>query len=330
MANTLPMATIARQVSGFTALPIQFKSSPSFIVPVSHYIYLRPDEAKLPTAETPRSLFLVNIPITSTAEHFKHLFASQLASGRVERVDFPDPTSPSRSLNKHVPPAKPSKKRKRTTAAELALELENASLPQTWDRAIQPSGSHAVVVFVDKPSMEASLKAARKAAKLGTAITWGEGIEHRIPPLGRRRYEAHHALRYPARTELLSSVDEYMTLFGRMEEARSRDEGRKRQQPDEDGFVTVTKGARGGVVRTEEARELGEKEKAKAKQGGIENFYRFQMRERRKEEQGRLMREFEKDKRKVEETRRRKGRMVVSFSFLCFDGGANELTHRPA
>lgn len=314
------MAGIAQQVSGFIALPIQFKPSRSFPEPVTHYIYLRPDEPKLASIEAPRSLFLVNMPITTTEQHLKHLFATQLSAGRVERVDFADsslPLHPSPPTD-HVQMAKNSKKRKRVTSSELEIELQDATLPETWDRTLHPTGSHGVVVFVDRPSMEASLRAAKKAVKLGTSITWGEGIEHQIPPLGLKRYQAHHALQYPSRKELLTSVDSYMSAYGRWEEARSREEAKKRQQPDEDGFITVTKGARGGVVRKEDAKELGEKQKEKEKENGIENFYRFQMRERRKEEQGRLMRQFEEDKRKVEEMRRRRGRMVVSS--VCAGG----------
>lgn len=306
------MAIVVREVAGFVALPIDFKSSTSFPEPVTHYLYLRPDEPKLPTAEAPRSLFLVNIPVTTTEHHLKHLFATQLSAGRVERVDFSDSTAASSPSSKNAQPTKHGKKRKRITSSELELELEAATLPDTWARNIHLSGCHAVVVFVDKTSMEASLKAARKATKLGTTIIWGKGIEDRLPPLGLKRYEVHHSRRYPSRKELLSSVDSYMSAYSRMEEARSREEAKKKQQPDEEGFITVTKGARGGVVRKEDAKELGEKQKEKDK--GIENFYRFQMREKRKEQQGELMRKFEEDKRRVEEMRRRKGRVVVSLS----------------
>jgi ribosomal RNA-processing protein 7 len=307
------MAKIARQTSGFTALPIQFQADQAFPKPVTHYIYLRPDEPKLPTTEALRSLFLVNIPITTTEQHVKRLFATQLSGGRVERVDFSNSSSTVIApLKDNVQTAKNNKKRKRVTSSELALELENAALPSTWDRRIYPSGSHVVVVFVDRPSMEASLKAAKRAAKLGRTIVWGEGIEERVAPLGLRRYEMHHALRYPLRKELLTSVDLYMSAYGRMEEARSREEAKERQMPDEDGFVTVTKGARGGVVRKEDAQALAEKQKQKDR--GIDNFYRFQMRERRKEQQGELMRKFEEDKKRVQEMRNRKGRVVVSIA----------------
>lgn len=316
------MMNIVQEVAGFIALPIQFKASASFSEPTVHYIYLRPDEPKLPTVEASRSLFLVNIPVTTTEQHLKHLFAAQLSAGRVERVDFSDSTTTSKPRIETVQPSQNSKKRKRIAPSELNLELENATLPKNWDRTIHPSGSHAVVIFLDRPSMEASLKAAKKAAKLRTTIIWGSGIEDQVPPLGLQRYEAHHALRYPSRKELLASVDSYMTAYARMEEARSREEAKKRQQPDEEGFITVTKGARGGVVRKEDAKELGERqrEKQKEKEKGIENFYRFQMREKRKEQQGELMRRFEEDKRRVEEMRKRRGRIVVSSAFAGREG----------
>jgi Ribosomal RNA-processing protein 7 (RRP7) C-terminal domain/Rrp7 RRM-like N-terminal domain len=316
------MAKIVGHVSGFVALPIQFKQLPSFPESVTHYIYLRSDEPKIPTAESNQSLFLVNIPITTTEQHLKHLFAVQLSSGLVKRVEFSNFTEKSipHGGDGHI--TKISKKRKRITSSELEVELSNATLPEVWDRHIHPTGSHAVVVFVDRPSMEGSLKAAKRAVKLQTTILWGEGIEDKLRPLGLKRYETHRALCYPSRKELLNSVDSYMNTYTRLEETRSQEEAKKRQQPDEEGFITVTKGARGGVVRREDARELGEKEKQKEKdKGGIENFYRFQMRERRKEEQGELKRRFEEDKRRVEEMRKRRVRVVVGLMSFGWEEG---------
>jgi hypothetical protein len=67
-------------------------------------------------------------------------------------------------------------------------------------------------------------------------------------------------------------------------------------------------------VRTEDAKELGEKQKAKNQ--GLEDFYRFQMRERRKEEQGEFLRKFEEDKRRLDEMKKRRGRLRVSYGRL--------------
>ncbi|KAK2754710.1 Ribosomal RNA-processing protein 7 [Arachnomyces sp. PD_36] len=303
------MAKIPTSISGYTVLPIRLPSLPSFPEGATHYIYLQPHEPRIPEPHSARSLFLVNIPTSTTETHLRHLFGTQLASGRVEQVEFHD--APKRKSV--VPNASSShpvnkKKRKRIGAEELEGELENIELPQAWDRKLQSSGAHAVVVFVDVASMEASLKAAKRAAKKGTGIVWGEGIEDRIPALGPKRYEAHERALYPSRATLLRSVNDYMTVYARLEEARTREAAKKTQEPDEDGFITVTSGPKNNsVVREEEVKELIAKQKEKSK--GLEDFYRFQMREKRKEKQGELVRRFEEDKRKVEDMKRRRGKV---------------------
>ncbi|KAJ9494522.1 hypothetical protein H2202_009954 [Exophiala xenobiotica] len=85
---------------------------------------------------------------------------------------------------------------------------------------------------------------------------------------------------------------------------------------DEDGFVTVTQGS-SRATRAEEAQQLAEKQKDKNK--GLEDFYRFQMRQRRKEEHADMLQKFEHDKRKVEEMRQRRGTFKVYYAQeYCF------------
>lgn len=196
------------------------------------------------------------------------------------------------------------------TADELESGLDSFRLPETLPGPVHPSGSTAIAVFVDRPSMEMSLKAARKATRQGSnaQIVWGEGLDEKAHVYGIKRYEAHKSLQYPPRATLLKLADDFMTAYTEMEEARTRENAKKRQLPDEDGFVTVTRGAKGGTtLKKEEAEELKEKQKAKEK--GLEDFYRFQMREKRKEQQGELLRKFEEDKRKVAEMRKRRGKL---------------------
>lgn len=205
-----------------------------------------------------------------------------------------------------------SKKRKRVTADELQDQLDDIELPSTYDRQLQKSGAHAVVVFVDKPSMESSLKAATKAAKKGVKITWGEGIEDRVPSLGLSRYITHDLRRYPDRKELLRTVNDYMTVFTHVADARKREQSRKAQEVDEDGFVTVTSGPRlNSVAREDDYKELMERQKKKEQ--GLEDFYRFQSREKRKERQNDLLRRFDDDRKKLDELKRRKGKIRVSL-----------------
>lgn len=300
------MSKVPREVSGFFALPVTFPITKAYPINSKHYIYVKPHDPKIPDEDAPRSLFLANIPVTTSELHLKHLFSTQLSAGRVERVEFSDEPAKSSQLTLNVD-SKAGKKRKRVTAEELEGRLESHALPKTWQNNLHTSGAHAVVIFVDRPSMEASLRAVKKATKGGAEVVWGKGLEDRLAPQGLQRYSIHNELHYPSRKELLHSVEEYMSAYSQMEEARSREAAKKRQLPDEDGFVTVTKGA----VRRQEANEVAEKAKQKSK--SFENFYRFQTREKLKEQRGELMRKFEEDKRRVEEMKKRRGKMRVGY-----------------
>ncbi|KAJ5580168.1 uncharacterized protein N7459_006153 [Penicillium hispanicum] len=299
------------EVAGYTTLPLQLPPTSAFPISATHYLYLRPHEPRIPDPDSPRSLFIVNTPIDTTEVHLRHLFGKQLSAGRVERVDFEDvPTKKggiAAATESNI--SHRSKKRKRVTADDLQGQLDGISFPSTWNRQLQKSGAHAIVVFADKPSMEASLKAAAKAAKKGTTIVWGDGIpEDRIPPLGLQRYMAHERLRYPDRATLLRTVNEFMTVFGQVSEARKREESRKLAEPDDDGFVTVTHGPKlNSVAREDELKELVERQKKKAE--GLEDFYRFQSREKRKERQNQLLKRFDEDKKKLQDMKNRRGKI---------------------
>lgn len=104
-----------------------------------------------------------------------------------------------------------------------------------------------------------------------------------------------------------------MTAFAAEEASRARLLARQRQEPDEDGFITVTRGGRTGPARQEEAREKAEKQQEKQK--GLEDFYRFQTREKRKERAGQLIKKFEEDKEKVRKMREKRGRFKVRFTY---------------
>jgi ribosomal RNA-processing protein 7 len=81
-----------------------------------------------------------------------------------------------------------------------------------------------------------------------------------------------------------------------------------RSVPDEDGFVTVTRGGRAGPARREEAEAKQKELEERKKNNGVkDDFYRFQNREKRKEAEGLLKRRFEEDRRRVEDMRARRG-----------------------
>lgn len=209
-----------------------------------------------------------------------------------------------------------NKKRKRSFEdADLELDL---ALPEISDRALHRSGSTAIVVFVDAKSAEAVLKAIRKIHKSGKTDrfpVWGGGLGDKLPLLGSARYESYHALRYPDVMTLQMNVDNYMTAFNENEERKKREDRKRRNVPDEDGFVTVTKGGRAGTAKREDVEEkkveMEEREERKRRDLERAGFYRFQVREQRKLEQSELVKQFEEDKRRVEKLREIRGKRGV-------------------
>ena len=79
---------------------------------------------------------------------------------------------------------KKSKKRKRGSGGINMDDMEGAELPSVWDRDLQTNGLTAVVLFVDRASMDAALKAVRSTRKEPRAPVWGEGLDDKVPALG--------------------------------------------------------------------------------------------------------------------------------------------------
>ncbi|KAH8808074.1 ribosomal RNA-processing protein 7-domain-containing protein [Xylogone sp. PMI_703] len=314
------MVQIPASIGDYLVLPISIPPTPAYQISTTHHIYLRQHAPKIPTPDDSRSLFLVNTPVDSTEAHFRSIFTSLVGAGRFESISFEDekdvhsttglPRLPNQSADKKL---SKGKKRKRAAAESDERDTE---LPQTWDRSLRRSGGTAIVVLVDEASVNAVLKAVKKLHKPGKEAQkypiWGHDVsEAQTSKLGSARYAAHHALRYPDPVSLQSSIEAFMAAFNAREEAALRHAKRLRNVPDEDGFVTVTRGGgRAGPARREEAeekrREMEEKEEKKRREMG--DFYRFQMRERRKAEQGELVKRFEEDRRRVEAMKEKRGR----------------------
>ena len=119
-------------------------------------------------------------------------------------------------------------------------------------------------------------------------------------------------MQYPDKNALLQSVNTYMTAFSAQEAAQARLQAKQRSEPDADGFVTVTRGGRTDPSRPGAAQALLTKQKNR--QDGLEDFYRFQTREKKKARAGELIRKFEEDKEKIRKMKEKRGRFKVCFA----------------
>jgi ribosomal RNA-processing protein 7 len=181
-----------KTVGDFTVLPLTLPTLPG--LPEScndakHYIYVKPQEQNIATADDDRSLFVANIPVDASESTIRALFQEQLGGMMVERVDF-DASVPAETMHKRWKSDAPKKdvggggggkKRKRTNAddaaviAEGVVEDADSALPKLWNTALRRSGSGAVIVFVDKKSARGALKEVQRAVKEGRTITWTSG-----------------------------------------------------------------------------------------------------------------------------------------------------------
>ncbi|KAK3945829.1 ribosomal RNA-processing protein 7-domain-containing protein [Diplogelasinospora grovesii] len=308
----------------FSVLPVSIPPLPSFKHAAVHYLYVRRNAPKVPTALDSRSLFLTNVPVDSTDLHLRGLFASLVGAGRFESVSFADERAAAAAAAAREPSAdsllpasaarllRMSRKRKHTADEEERIEEELRSrLPDTWTRRVRKSGGTAVVVLADEKSVEQVLKAIAKTHKSKKYPTWGEGVEKKVPGLGSAWIKAHNRMCYPDKDMLQASVDAFSAVFARREAEAQELAKRLRNEPDEDGFVTVTRGGgRTAPASRNEAEEARKKmiQKAEKKKEELQNFYRFQLRERKKEQQQELVKQFEEDRRKIQELKERRGR----------------------
>lgn len=181
---------IPLQISGYYVLPLSLAPLSSFPTTATHYLYLANHQPKIPSPTSPRSLFLINVPFDATDTLIKRLLSTELGlpNGRIENVQFEGQLS---GVQDHTVAAVPqtngstkSKKRKRSVGEVEVEVLKGANLPSTWDRDLHGIGRTAVVTFVDRLSMEAAIKAVKRARKDGLQPVWGEGLDDTLPALG--------------------------------------------------------------------------------------------------------------------------------------------------
>lgn len=308
------MAPLESSSDQFSVLSIRIPSTPAFPHSAVHEVRVRRNAPKIPTANDSRSLFLKNVPADGTEPHFRSVFTQLVGAGRFETITFDDEASISHTYD----PAQATKintiarKRKREDleAEERERERNETQLPQIWSRRLHTSSSTAIVLLADEKSVQLVLKAIAKANKNKKYPVWGEDIADDVPSLGVPWISLHLRESRVDKIATQTAVHAFFNAFNRKEKEAIELAKRLRNEPDEDGFVTVTRGGRTAPASRNEADEAKRKmvERDTKKKSEMRNFYRFQLRARRKEEQAALLRRFEADRRKVSAMKEKRGK----------------------
>ncbi|BFZ62524.1 hypothetical protein YB2330_003623 [Saitoella coloradoensis] len=313
--STTDTSVSVTSINGYSILPIL---TPTPTNPdTKHYLYVREHVSKLvddqQTETDGRVLFAVNLPIDSTEQHLKALFASlvPVGQGRIESVKFAGPIDVQKVVgpedvieeeaNANEP--QPGKKRKRDPSTSTpTTPLAITGFPSSWNRKILPAGSTAHITFLEPSGLQKVLHALTSQKIHTSPPLWGKNVLPPQPALGLARYQAHHTLTYPPRPLLQATADATITSFESRETARALTLRRLRSEPDADGFVTVTRGSRTAPARALEGDDLEDKKK----KGELHDFYRFQLREKKREKMMELRRRFEEDKERVRDMREKR------------------------
>lgn len=187
---------------------------------------------------------------------------------------------------------------------DMAQSLAGVNI-ESFSKAATPPNT-GYLVFVDKQSCNRFLSRAKaQNYDADTAIVWTP------PPIsGRALYTMKNEARFPAHAELQAQVDEYMEAFAQAEEDRQREVQEAQEQVDEDGFTLVVGSKRkslGGMAALRTSQDpIAEQSAKKKRKKEKTDFYRFQIREQKKQEMNSLLRRFQDDKRKVEELRQKR------------------------
>lgn len=168
MANTKPskrqktsISSLPDLIQNFILLPINLPSPLPSVPTALHIIYLRkheepPQPPAVSSTQPSRTLFLVNIPVDSTKELLRGLFAS--LGSRPEEIRIHGQTENPREDD----------------------------LPFPWDRKLCPSGGTADVTFSSPKEVDTILKTISKERRnqTGPIREWGVGIDYPFSSLG--------------------------------------------------------------------------------------------------------------------------------------------------
>lgn len=253
-------------LGGFKVLPVVYDSSCSS----PHYLYYREHSVRGMNEHKPphRTLFVNNIPPYANKESIKSVFSS---CGKIVEVHLhekpspePQPQETSQYFKMHPP--------------------------------IQGFGV-AYVVFMNAGGLKKALDMKCYQSKpLSTS-------KHPVHT-GVTKWCKEYNSGFCDPEKLQEEIDVFMQEFDKTAEEERIKAKEAAQTPDDEGWVTVTKGGskrRHGIPRVEGiTKKIKERAKTKRSKREILNFYNFQMRESKKQHIEDLQKRFEEDKKKLE------------------------------
>lgn len=269
------------EIKGFGVLPVQ-------VATTKHYIYFKKHESKASTAS--RSLFLCNLPLQTSHTTIKK-FLQNTAIGATVAAFVPSALTDS-AEDVYIDLVS------LTTDPDIAKNL-----PQPDEGTRLPKNC-GVVTFVDTAAQQLALALLKKLATAQKTSQWPLNDD----PTSVRYVDALHR-RVCDPEKLSEEVALALANFDRAEQD-AKDNLQAQTMVDEDGFTLVVGSNRKTKLdilgRQKAVQEELQKAAKKMKKKEKADFYRFQLRQQKKEEMNELLMKFKADQEKVRVMRERK------------------------
>lgn len=290
-------------IKGFLPLPITIPAVANLPETI-HLCYIKPHISKdlNEKEDTTRSLFLINPLPFWTLDNVKKLFGQINNISHIEKILLRESIDTSRvssigsgvNYDLHINLSK-------LTNEDFGFELnENEKLP---------FGS-SVITFLDRDSLEIFLKSLKKfTTNNKNKLIWD--INNLINDTGFNKYSKIPNL-IEDRVKLEKSVAKSLVDFQNREKEAEEEVQNMKEIVDEDGFTLVI-----GSQKKSKSEILGSMKKLsdlendnehvkKMKKKEKKDFYRFQIRERKKQEMNQLLSKFREDQERVKLMKQRR------------------------
>lgn len=271
-----------KEVKGFHILPLRLPGDG-----VLHYLFFKKHETKNggEVKEDSKAIFFCNLPVNTTLEVFKKFMESVALGSTIESYV---PSLLNESLE--------------DVWIDLGRLTSELTLSETGleNRGKFPKNC-GIVNFIDKSSFQLAFSSLKKLSKNSSIVDWPLD---KVSPTG----SAYLILKYKSLilnpNDLTNEVTRYLEEFEAAEKKSVEELQRKTQLVDEDGFTLVVgshRKTKAGIMGKQRLAATVDVEKAKnkIKKKEKEDFYRFQLRQRKKDEMNELLRKFKQDQEKV-------------------------------
>lgn len=291
-------------IKGFSVLAVKLENPKPYKTqdPVYNYIYLKKHTTSTVSSSQTRSLFLVNLPIDTTLPQIKKIFQDVAIGAIVESFQSND------YYDSH-----------QIGINELNIDISKLSNEDIGGMEEDNKGNNnnnnskiplgcGIVTFLDKNGLNLALQSIKKIISSGKNIPiWPKDLQE----IGTERYINNYKSKIMDSESLEIESAESVLEFARKEQEAKDEIDNMKTITDEDGFTMVvgshrkTKtGIMGSLKKTNEI----EKEKAvkKMKRKEKQDFYRFQIREKKKQEMNHLLAKFKEDQERVKEMKEKR------------------------